>query len=352
MITRRLLLIPVLAGALAQASPALAGQAAAARQVREAVREAAAEVSRTARYQGNRNQRVEASAPPQTRTAKIGAAGTIELRNVSGDITVTAGGGDTATVEIIRTARGTSEADAREQLALVRVEVAVTTGRLDVREIYPYRRPRDSRRNFSVTTQYRVTAPAGARVRTDSVSGSISVTGIRGEQTLNSISGNVTVRDGGRLVKGQSISGNVQLVSAQDDAVVELSSTSGNVSARGVRLRRIDMGSISGSVIGRDVHSEQANLHTMSGNVEYSGSLASGGRYSFRTHSGDVRLTVGGSGFEIEASTFSGEVRSALALKLAGPASRRNRTIRGTFGDGTARIEASSFSGDVVITGR
>jgi hypothetical protein len=345
MTTRQLLVTPLLAAALMPAAyvPAAAGQQAV--WVREGGRLAP-------RYQGNRDRRFEQS-DRETHTAEIGAGGIVELRNVAGDITVTAGSGDTATVEIVRTARGPSDADAREQLRLVRIEVAKAPGRLEVRETYPERRQRGDRRNFSVTTEYRVTAPAGARVRADSISGSISAAGIRGELALNSISGNITVRDGGRIIKGQSISGNVDLISAQNEAVVELSSTSGNVTARGVRVRRIDLGSISGSVIGRDLQSEQANLHTMSGNVEYTGSLTTGGRYEFRTHSGDVRLTVGdGTGFELEASTFSGEVRSGLQLRIEGQIGRRNRTIRGTYGDGRARVTASSFSGDVVINRR
>jgi len=341
----RTLFIPLLAAALAQATaaPAFAGQAAVAREVRDAARA-------VTRYQGGRNQRVEQS-DRRMHSAKIGAAGTLDLRNIAGDITVTAGPGDTAAVEIVRTARGASDADAREQLALVRLAIAETAGRLEIREIYPERRGRD-RRNFNVTTEYRVTAPAGARVRLDSVSGSISVSGIRGEQTLNTISGNVSVRQGGTLIKGQSISGNVELVSAQDDAVVELSSTSGNVTAQGLRLRRIDLGSISGRIAGRDLQSDQASLHTISGNVEYTGALTTGGHYDFRTHSGDVRLTLGsGTGFELEASTFSGEVRSGLQLRMHGDPGRRNRTIRGTYGDGRARVAARSFSGDIVING-
>ena len=344
MIRTRTLLIPVLAAVLAQpAAPAFADQAAVAREVREA--------RAVTRYQGNRSQRFEQS-DRKTHSATIGAAGILDLRNIAGDITVTAGSGDTATVEIVRTARGSSDADAREQLTLVRIEINETPGRLEVREIYPDRRGRDNRRNFSVTTEYRVTAPAGARLRADSVSGSISVAGIRGDQTLNTISGNVSVRDGGRLVKGQSISGNVEVVSAQDDAVVELSSTSGNVTARGIRLRRIELGSISGRIVARDLQCDQASLHTISGNVEYSGSLRTGGHYEFRTHSGDVRLTLGtDTGFELEASTFSGEVRSGLQLRIQGDLGRRNRTIRGTYGDGGARVAARTFSGDVVING-
>jgi DUF4097 and DUF4098 domain-containing protein YvlB len=238
-------------------------------------------------------------------------------------------------------------------LRLVNVEVLQRAGGVEVWARYPDQRQRPNRRNINVSTAYRVTVPSGTRVKTDSISGDISATGIRGELALGTISGNIRVQDAGRVVHGQTISGNVELVSAQDDAVVELSSTSGNVTARGVKVRRLELGSISGSVVGRDLQCDQANLHTVSGNVEYTGSLTPAGRYQFRSHSGDVRLTVGtGTGFELEASTFSGEVRSGLELRLEGRTGGRNRTIRGTYGDGRARIDASSFSGNVIINGR
>ena len=44
-------------------------------------------------------------------------------------------------------------------------------------------------------------------------------------------------------------------------------------------------------------------------------------------------------------------VRSGLPLRMQGDLGRRNRTIRGTYGDGRARVAARSFSGDVVING-
>ena len=45
------------------------------------------------------------------------------LANVSGDIVVTRGGGNEVSVEIIKTARGRTDDDARELLQLVQVEV-------------------------------------------------------------------------------------------------------------------------------------------------------------------------------------------------------------------------------------
>jgi DUF4097 and DUF4098 domain-containing protein YvlB len=348
MINRRRLLLPALLAALAAApAPAAAGQ----------TLDVAREVSRVARtvtrYQGNRNQNRARQERVERQQVRVAQGALLSLHNIAGDITITAGGGDTATIEITKVAHAPNDAEARELLDLVKVEVHEAAGRAEVRAVYPEQRDRNRRRNYNVSTAYRVVAPAGARIKTDSISGSISVSGIRGELTLGTISGNVTIRDAGQRVTGQTISGNVDLVSAQDDAVVELSSTSGNVTANKIQVRRLDMGSISGSVIGRDLRCEQAELHTMSGNVEYTGSLVAKGRYEFRTHSGDVRLTLAdGTGFELEASTFSGEVRSGLQLRMEGTVSRRNRTVRGTYGDGAARVEASSFSGNVLINSR
>lgn len=351
----RALSTPLLAAAMAVAAapPASAAPQAAAeiaRETREAVREAAVEVRAATRYQGRRDNRVEETAR-ETRTVKVGAAGLIELRNIAGDIVVTAGGGDTATIEITKVARGSNAEDARAQLGLVPVDVIERPGRVEVSARYPESNRRGGRRNINVSTAYRVTAPAGTRIKVDSISGDVATTGVRGDLALNSISGDIRIERAGTVVKGQSISGNVDLISAGDDAVVELSSTSGNVTATGIRVRRLDLASISGDVRGTDLRCDSAKLHTMSGDVEYGGSLTSGGAYQFRTHSGDVRLTLsGGTGFEIEASTFSGEVRSGLELRLESTG-RRNRTIRGTYGDGRARLEASSFSGTIIING-
>ena len=103
MMNRRALSTPLLAAALiaVMAPVASAGQSDATREAVAAIREAAATVRREARtvtrYQGSRNNRFEQS-EPKTNTVKVGANGLIELRNIAGDITVTAGGGVNLTV--------------------------------------------------------------------------------------------------------------------------------------------------------------------------------------------------------------------------------------------------------------
>ena len=77
-------------------------------------------------------------------------------------------------------------------------------------------------------------------------------------------------------------------------------------------------------------------------------------RYELKSHSGDVRVVVDGkTGFELDATTWSGSIVNDLGIKDADAATRESpgpqqKTLRGMFGDGSARIEVTSFSGSVV----
>ena len=75
---------------------------------------------------------------------------------------------------------------------------------------------------------------------------------------------------------------------------------------------------------------------------------------------GDGNAIGGNTGFELEATTFSGNVRSDIPLTLrAGEAASRdgrgprlNRAIHGSFGDASAIVILQSFSGDITVTKR
>jgi hypothetical protein len=77
-----------------------------------------------------------------------------------------------------------------------------------------------------------------------------------------------------------------------------------------------------------------------------------------KTHSGNVRLILtGNTGFEVVATSFSGNVRSDFPITLRGDTGesdgrargRQRRAIRGEYGDGSAFVELTSFSGSIVI---
>jgi len=78
------------------------------------------------------------------------------------------------------------------------------------------------------------------------------------------------------------------------------------------------------------------------------------GRYQLQTHRGDIRVIPSGdAGFDLEAMTFSGDLRSDFVLKLPqqprpGPRPVQ-RILRGTFGDAAAALTATSFGGNIII---
>ena len=68
---------------------------------------------------------------------------------------------------------------------------------------------------------------------------------------------------------------------------------------------------------------ERVEARSVSGNIEFDAPLSKGGRYEFTSHSGDIRLAVlGSTGFELDANTFSGSVRSDLPVTLRSGARR------------------------------
>jgi DUF4097 and DUF4098 domain-containing protein YvlB len=352
MISKTLLTLFTVAAFSAPAAPA--GAQPSRERMRTAVRERID--SSGSLYQQGREEQTDR----QTKTLKLGADGELDLHNIAGDIVVTRGGGSEATVEIVKTARGRTAQDAKEMLSLVDVAVTERNGRAEVKTVYPQDEQRgvNNRRNINVSVAYTVTAPPGTRITIGSVSGSIRVADIKGDLSLNSISGSVNIANGGRITTAKSISGNVEVTDTQIDGGIDADSISGSVLVRKVSARRLTLGSISGGVVMQDVQCERVEAHSISGTIEYGGTLAKNGRYELASHSGDVRIAVGGSaGFELEANSFSGAVRSDLPLTSqdTGDGSGRRgmrRTVRGVFGDGSAVLSLTTFSGNIVVSRR
>lgn len=301
----------------------------------------------------NRDEQTERT----TKVIRLGADGALALGNIAGDITVTRGGGSDATIEIVKTARGRTPEDAKEQLALVPVEVTERNGRAEVRTRYPSGpgnndQRRKDRRNINVSVTYTVTAPAGTRLSIDSISGNVRVTDIKGDINANSISGDVRISGAGRIGTAKTISGTVEIADTQADGAVAGSSVSGDVVFRRVTARRLDGGSVSGNVKLDDVQSERVSAQTTSGSVWFSSALARNGRYELKSFSGEVRLLLSGNtGFEVDANSFSGDVRASdFSITTRGSTSRNHRTLSGTFGDGAAVLDLTTFSGSIVIS--
>ena len=306
-------------------------------------------------YQGRNN------GPEQTerfsRKVKIGRDGRFSLSNISGDIVVTAGSGDDVSIEAVKRTRGE-----RSELARVQISVDDRAGRVDVRTEHEPNRTDRNRQGDHVSVDYTVAVPASVSVDVHSVSGSVKVTGVHGSLRAETVSGAITISDALRLEAAKTVSGDVSLTGITADGDLSAGSVSGNVRAKGLKARGVDFGSVSGDINVSDVSCERLGVKTVSGSVDYAGGIAKGGRYEINAHSGTVRLLLANpAGFELNASSFSGSIRSELPLTSGGDSARNdasprgrrgavnNHSVRATFGDGSATLVVRTFSGDIII---
>ena len=315
-----------------------------AREVRDAMKSAASTITTWAGALQDRNFPIEQT-DKETKHLTLGADAALELKNVSGDIVVTGGTGRDATIDIVRKSHGRTDADAKLGLDQVKVQVDQQGDHATVQTVYPSQ----MRPPYSVSTFYTVTVPAGTRVTISSISGSASAKGLKGDLSVNLVSGGITIANVGRISEAKTISGSISITGADSDGTIETSTVSGDITLDQVKARKVDAGSISSTVTARNITADTVSIGTVSGGVEFDGTLTRNGRYDLTSHSGGVRMTTHGNvGFELTASTFSGQVRVDPPGDLKVRQSSRRET-RGTVGDGSAVVNATTFSGDVVI---
>ena len=289
-----------------------------------------------------------------SQTHKVGDVAALDLSHLAGDIRVTGGSGSEIKIEATKRVRHRDPEEAKRLLAALRIEVNNFNGRVEVRTIYPRRGSFGN--NISASVDYVIAVPAAATVALKSISGDVSVTSVTGEVRAETVSGNVNVSGTPNVAVAKTISGDVTAQNIGSDTTLVLSTISGTVLGSGLKVRALEAGSVSGNVrlVGSEI--ERLEAKSVSGSIEFDSPLTKGGRYAFTSHSGNVRITIsGGTGFELDADTFSGSVRTdvPVTLRTVGRTDQNrrgsSRAIRGSYGDASAFLSVRSHSGSVVI---
>ena len=248
-----------------------------------------------------------------SRTVRLERGGTFELQNMAGDVTITGSSGQEARIEAIKKVRAISGARAQVLLPLVRVEIAERGGSVEVHTF----RPNGANQ---VVVDYVVTLPENVNLILRSTSGNLRVQRMSGDElTANTLSGTVTLSD--------------------------------------LKSRNVELRTVMGNMLLRDVEAQRAFLQSTMGNLEYAGRFQRTGRYQLTTHGGDIRvITSGTPGFDLDAMTYRGEVRTDFPFRVIQqpqPAARgprpTQRILRGAVGDAGASVNLSSFGGNIVI---
>jgi DUF4097 and DUF4098 domain-containing protein YvlB len=285
---------------------------------------------------------------PFSRTLRLAPDGTLDLANLAGDIVVTGGAGDEVRIDAVKRAWHDTEAGARTLLEEMRVRVIERGGTIEVRTEGP------RRRDWTGAVEYAVALPGRAHVTIRTVSGSVRVTNVAGELRAETISGNIVVAAVRRVRLVKTLSGDIDISNAEGQELTA-GTVSGNLTARDLKVHTIDMESVSGEMRLTDVESARARIRSINGPIDYRGRLARSGHYELMSHSGNIRIAPAGAiGFDLDASTVSGSVRSELTLgsreDRRDPAGRPGLTrVRGTFGEAGAALSLRSFSGDILI---
>jgi len=284
----------------------------------------------------------------ESRVLRLGQEGTLTLTNLTGDIRIRPGAGREVRVDITRVARGRTEADARRGLARVTVTVEERANRASVETV----RPAERNPPYRVTVAYDVIAPPGTSISAHSLTGNIGVTGIAGELSAVSTTGDIDIRDAQRLTRARTATGRIHLANVGNDGTLEAGTIAGSVLVEALRARRLLVGTVTGAVTARDAAADRAEVTSTAGAIEYAGPVALDGRYELRSHTGHVRFVVAdGSGFELRASTFAGAIAPGAGLGLS-VIRRDPHELVGTVGDGRAIVTLATFSGGIVIVRR
>jgi DUF4097 and DUF4098 domain-containing protein YvlB len=190
-----------------------------------------------------------------------------------------------------------------------------------------------------------VHVPVNSSISTSLISSDLKVSAVRGDLTLQTVSGNVSGEAGGD-VHANVVSGNVTFAAAGAKAI-EVRAVSGDVVLTGGDADT-EVTTVSGNAkitLGTPV---RARFRSVSGNVTASFAMGPDAQIDGESVSGDVRLEfakVPAADFDIQ--TFSGDIENCFGPKAVetrhGPGSR----LTFKSGDSRARVRVSTKSGDV-----
>ena len=271
------------------------------------------------------------------KTAKVAADATVEVSNVQGTIEISAWDrNEVDLVAVLESSKDELEYEATERN--VRIEV---------------RRERGKYKSDEDDARLTLRVPKGARIIADAVSADITVTGVRGEQSLESVSGEVETQAFDAPVRATSVSGNITVAGSGGKAAVSTENVSGDSTVTGVR------GNYAGEVVSGEIRAivaaaDRIDVDSVSGDIDLSVELGADSRLTLESVSGTIGLKVKppvNADFDIES--FSGDIENCFGPK---PRDTSKYTpgseLDFTEGKGGARVEIQTLSGEISLCDR
>jgi len=214
-------------------------------------------------------------------------------------------------------------------------------------------RPDGKYRNTDDDAILTLRVPKGVRLDVDTVSADITVNGVRGEQRLGSVSGDVDTQAYDATVTLKSVSGDIVLRGTDGKAQASTENVSGSTVVSGIR------GGYEGAVVSGDISAsvgaaERVRAKSVSGDLSVRAELAATARVEMESISGEVDLTIKPPvNAEFDIRSFSGDIENCFGPK---PRDRSKyvpgRELHFTQGSGGTRVMIQTLSGDISLCDR
>jgi DUF4097 and DUF4098 domain-containing protein YvlB len=207
----------------------------------------------------------------------------------------------------------------------------------------------DTERNpHGVSSALEVHVPAKSRLQIESFAGSITVEGVNGTVSAETVNGSITVSGQAREIAAESVNGAVQVSGASTHTKAE--SVNGSVVVRGAS-GDLEASTVNGRLEVSGGSFERAHLETVSGSLSFEGGLASSATFEAETVSGSVTLALPASvAADFSISTFSGSVENAFG-PTAKPVSHytSEKELEFSTGGGGASVSIHTLSGGITL---
>lgn len=200
-------------------------------------------------------------------------------------------------------------------------------------------------------TDLTIRLPSSSPVSVETVSSSITVSGVSGALDLESVSGKIQVSGMPGSLDVENVSGAIEIDSAPDDS--DLSSVSGSIRVA-TAMGSVDAENVSGSIDIDGGTLAGADIETVSGNITCKAIPGPKGDVDMETMSGSITLVVdAGAVASYDLETFSGSITNEI-----GPEPKKiskytpEKELRFNTGAGGPTISLNSFSGTIKLLTR
>jgi DUF4097 and DUF4098 domain-containing protein YvlB len=263
------------------------------------------------------------------------ARGEVEIVNVAGSVEVS--GWDRAEVQV----------DADLGSSVERLDFRRDGTRTYIKVVLP----RMSSGSGSSDLIVKVPRDSGLIINT--VSAEQKITGVRGMQRLQAVSGEIETEFGPGDIELKTVSGNIEARGQDGKGSVRATTVSGDLEIHKAGPE-VDLNSVSGDMIVTLDRLERGRIKTTNGDLDMTLALTDDARLDAEAINGELNFNLRGEiNAEFDIETFNGDIENCF-----GPEPRRSREygpgneLRFTQGKGGARVHIKTLNGGVMLCKR